>query len=62
MLTILVITGFLEYVNRQEFLIQENTTFWKLHLFASSGEGRVTPTLLSPLERTKIIQWTTHVT
>jgi hypothetical protein len=32
----------------------ENTTFQKLDLFPSSGEGRETPTLLGPLERANL--------
>jgi hypothetical protein len=36
----------------------ENTTFWKLDLFLSSGEGRETSTLLGPLERSNLNQWT----
>jgi hypothetical protein len=34
----------------------ENTAFRKLDLFPSSGEGRLTPTLLGPLERAKTTQ------
>jgi hypothetical protein len=43
------ITGFLEFVYRPEFQILENTTFRKLDLFAVSGEGIETPTLLGHL-------------
>jgi hypothetical protein len=39
----------------------ENTTFQKLDLFPSSGEGG-TPTMLGPLERSNLYQWTTNVT
>jgi hypothetical protein len=31
-----------------------NTTFWKLDLFLTSGEGRETPTLLGHLERANV--------
>jgi hypothetical protein len=37
--------------------ILENTTFRKLDLFLSSGEGE-TPTLLGPLERANLNHWT----
>jgi hypothetical protein len=33
-----------------------------MDLFPSSDEGRETPTLLGPLERTNLNHWTTHVT
>jgi hypothetical protein len=36
----------------------ENTTFQKLDLFQSSGEGRETLTLLGPLERASLNHWT----
>jgi hypothetical protein len=36
----------------------ENTTFQKLDLFLSSGDGRETPTLLGPLGRANLNQWT----
>jgi hypothetical protein len=36
---IIFITGFLDFVHRPEFYKQENTTFRKLDLFPSSGEG-----------------------
>jgi hypothetical protein len=51
------ITGFLDFVHRPVFLKLENTTFRKLDLFPSSGEGGAgkTPTLLGPLERTNHI-------
>jgi hypothetical protein len=48
--TTLRITGFVDFVHRPEFYIVENTTFGKLGLFSSSGEGRESPTLLGPLE------------
>jgi hypothetical protein len=35
----LITTGFLDLVHRPEFYKQENTTFRKLDLFPSSGEG-----------------------
>jgi hypothetical protein len=34
-----IATGFLDFVHRPEFYKQENTTFRKLDLFPSSGEG-----------------------
>jgi hypothetical protein len=37
----------------------ENATFEKEGLFASSGEGRGTPTLVVPLERSNLTLWTT---
>jgi hypothetical protein len=37
---------------------RENTTFRKLNLFRSSSEGRKTPTLVVPLERTDLSHWT----
>jgi hypothetical protein len=40
---------FWTFVHRPEFQILENSTFRKLDLFLSSGEGRETPTLLRPL-------------
>jgi hypothetical protein len=46
------ITEFLDFVYRPEFLILENTTFWKLGLFPSSAKERNTSTLVGPLERT----------
>jgi hypothetical protein len=48
------ITGFLDSVHPLEFEIPENTASWKLDLFLLSGEGRKTPTLLGPLERTNL--------
>jgi hypothetical protein len=39
------VTGFLDFVHRLEFSILENTTFRKLDLSPSSGEGSKTPTL-----------------
>jgi hypothetical protein len=44
------ITGFLDFVHRSEFYVQENTTFRKLELFPFSGEMGETYTLLGPLE------------
>jgi hypothetical protein len=38
-------------VHRPEFQIQESTAFRKLNVFASSGEGMETSTVLGPLER-----------
>jgi hypothetical protein len=46
------ITMILDFVHHLEFQIPENTTFQKLNLFLSLGEGRETPTPLCP--------WTTH--
>jgi hypothetical protein len=43
-------TGFLDYDHRPVFKIIENTTFRKLDLFPSSGEGKEAPALLGPLE------------
>jgi hypothetical protein len=40
---------------------QKNTTFRKLDLFPSSGEGWETPTLLGPLEIANLSHWTTYV-
>jgi hypothetical protein len=34
----------------------ENTTFWKLVLFSTSGMGEETPSLLGPLERANLSQ------
>jgi hypothetical protein len=39
-------------------LVLENTTFRKLDLFPSSGEGKGTPTLLSQYERSNLNHWT----
>jgi hypothetical protein len=36
---VLITTGFLDFAHRPEFYKQENTTFRKLDLFPSSGEG-----------------------
>jgi hypothetical protein len=38
----------------------DNTAFWKLDLFPSSGEGE-TPTLLEPLERPNLNRWNTYL-
>jgi hypothetical protein len=46
----LITTGFLDFVHRPEFYNQENTTFRKLDLFPSSGEGGGAPTLLGTLQ------------
>jgi hypothetical protein len=43
----------MDFVHRPEFKILENTTFRKLDLFKSSGEGWETPTLLGSLEKAK---------
>jgi hypothetical protein len=39
----------------------ENTTFRKLDLFPSSGQGGKTPSQLGPLERANLNHWTTQV-
>jgi hypothetical protein len=44
------ITGFLVFFHRPVLQKLENTTFQKLNLFPSSGEGRKTPTQLGPLQ------------
>jgi hypothetical protein len=36
----LKITGFLNFAHHLVFYKLENTTFWKLDLFLSSGDGR----------------------
>jgi hypothetical protein len=54
------ITGFSDFVHRPVFQKLENTTFRKLDLFPSSGDGE-TPALLGPLERANLNHWTTHV-
>lgn len=48
------ISGSVDFVHRSEFEISENSSFRKLDLFASSGEGNETLTLLDPSERTKL--------
>jgi hypothetical protein len=40
---------------------QKDTTFRKLNLFPSSGEGWETPTLSGPLGRVNLNYWTTYV-
>jgi hypothetical protein len=40
------------------FLMIRITRFQKMVLFPSSGEGRNTPTLLGPIERSNISHWT----
>jgi hypothetical protein len=52
------ITGFLDFVHRQVFYKLENTTFRKLDVFPSSGEGEKIPTQLGPLERANLNHWT----
>jgi hypothetical protein len=37
-----------------EFYKRENAIFRKLDLYSSSGEGKETPILLGPLERTNL--------
>jgi hypothetical protein len=39
----------------------KNTTFRKLDIFPSSGEGRKTLTLLGSLERANLNRWATHI-
>jgi hypothetical protein len=48
------IAGILDSVHHPVFLKLENTTFRKLDLFPSSGEGR-TPILLGPLEKGNLL-------
>jgi hypothetical protein len=38
----------------------EDTIFWKVYLFLSSGEGGA-HTLLDPLEKANLNSWTAHV-
>jgi hypothetical protein len=38
----------------------KNTTFRKLDLLPSAGEGWETPTLLGPLERANLNHWTSE--
>jgi hypothetical protein len=45
---------FFYFIHRPVFYKLENTTFRKLDLFPSSGEGEKTPTLLGPLERANL--------
>jgi hypothetical protein len=54
------ITGNLVFVHYLKFYMLENTTFWKLDLFTSSGEGKVIPTMLGPLEKVNLNYWTSH--
>jgi hypothetical protein len=49
------ITGLLDYFQRPEFHILENTALRKLDLFPFSGEGKEAPT---PLERAHLKHWT----
>jgi hypothetical protein len=49
------ITGFSDFVHRPVFCRLENTTFGKLNLSPSSGEGE-TPALLGPLGLTSVIE------
>jgi hypothetical protein len=52
---LLGITRFLDFVRRPVFYKLENTTFRKLGVFPSSGEGGgETPTLLGPLQRASL--------
>jgi hypothetical protein len=48
------ITGFLHFVHCPVFYKLEKTTFRKLDLFPSSGEGEKTPAMLGPLERANL--------
>jgi hypothetical protein len=54
-------TGFVDFVIRPEIWILENTTFRKLDLLLSSGEGKKTSTLSGLLEGANLNHWTTHV-
>jgi hypothetical protein len=49
----------LDFVHHLEFYKLENTTFQKLSLLQSSGERRMTSTLLGPLEGFNLNNWTT---
>jgi hypothetical protein len=49
--------GFWTLVHRPEFWMLVTSTFRKLDLFPSSGEGSETPTLLGPLERANLDNW-----
>jgi hypothetical protein len=49
-----------DFVHHLVFWTLENTTFCKLDLFFSPGEGEDTY-LLGPLERANLNHWTTHV-
>jgi hypothetical protein len=53
----LSMTEFLDFIHRLEFEILENTTFRKLDLFPSSGEGGKTPTVLGPIKRANLYLW-----
>jgi hypothetical protein len=57
---VLGITGVSDFVHHPMFEKLENITFRKLDLFPSSGEGEM-PTLLDPVERANLNDWTTHV-
>jgi hypothetical protein len=51
----------MDFVNRPEISIIENTTFRKLDVVPSSGKGRETPRLLGPLETANLSRWTSWV-
>jgi hypothetical protein len=55
------IAGFLDFVHLPVLQTQKNTTFRKVDLFPSSGEGRETSILLGLLERANINHWATYV-
>jgi hypothetical protein len=57
----ITLSGFLHFAQSSEFQALKNTTFRKLDLFPSSGEGRETPTLLGTLERANPNQLTIQV-
>jgi hypothetical protein len=59
--TTLRITGFCTLSIVRNSKCYKNTTFRKLDLFPSSGEGRKTPTLLGPLEIASLSLLTTNV-
>jgi hypothetical protein len=51
------IIGFLDLVHNADYELLEITTFQKLDLFPSSGEGGEIPTSLGPLERLNLNYW-----
>jgi hypothetical protein len=50
--------GFFYFVRSPVSWRLENTTFQKLDLFSSLGEGGKTPISLGPLETADLIHWT----
>jgi hypothetical protein len=53
---VLRITAIFDFVHRRVFQKLENTTFRKLYLLPSAGEGK-TPTPLGSLKRTNLGHW-----